>query len=927
MPDWRAAAREFLAAARVDAGRADEVAEELAQHLEARYQEHIGAGATAAEAERATRAELDSGAIDDAWQRLGRLRRDLGSAVPLGAGSREAAGLGAWLAGLGRDFRYAGRLLARSPGFTAVAILSLALGIGANAAIFNLLDALALRPLPVANPQQLAEIRIEPHREIGNAMGPDPQLTYPLWQRVAAGQRAFTSLAAWSTETLRLSGAGEVRLINGLWVSGSFFPLLGVPPAQGRLLSPGDDQPGCHAPGAVLSYGYWQSAYGGANVIGRMLPLQGYPVPILGVAAKSFSGLQPGVTFDVALPLCAEPLVDGAQGGPDAEMLNRPQDWWLAAIGRLRPGSTLQEASAQLAAISPAIFAATVPADYRPVDRAQYLRYRLAAVPAGHGIAGLGGEYDGLLWLLLGLAGVVLLIACANLANLMLARAGSRRRELALRLAVGASRRHILRQLTAESALLAAAGAACGAGLAALASRGLVGLLGTERFPVFLRLALDWRVLGLLAALAALACLLFGIVPALGASRIAPAEALKAGGRGVLGGAARLRRGLVVAQVALSLVLLVTGLLFAATLRNLLGVADQFAWREVALIGGDLTPLALPVGQRSAYRQKVLARLGALPGVTSATLISSVPAEGDIWNSWIEITGAGTKNRLADFNAISPGYFRTFGTGLLAGRNFSPSDTPASPAVAIVTAAFSRQFLEGANPIGRTLRLVKGPDKLGPPIRIVGVARDEVYRNLRETPPPIVFLDAAQSAAGGPEFVVALRSGLPAVTLRAEVSQAFTALDPRLQFFFGSLSQTIRGDLLRERLMAMLGGCFAALAALLALVGLYGVIAYLIVRRRNEIAVRMALGATRAGIVALVLREAALLLGAGLAIGALLAWLAGGTVRSMLYGVRPADARTFAAAIVGLAAAGVLAVLLPARRAAALDPMRLLREE
>jgi predicted permease len=432
---------------------------------------------------------------------------------------------------LGQDLRYALRLFRLEPGFFTVAILCLALGIGANTAIFHLLDAVRLRTLPVANPQELVEVQIGPNQKCctGNFSTRRSNFTYALWDQLRIRQQAFSSVFAWAAHRFNTAPGGEVRYVEGLYTSGDFFTTLGVVPALGRVFSTTDDQPGCNAPGAVLSYSFWQREYGGqASAIGRSILLDGKPFGIIGVARAGFFGVEIGKSFDVAVPVCAEPIVNG-------ENSHTPKlhHWWLAVIGRLKPGWTLAQARAHVRSISPGMFETTLSPTYTPEAAKSYLAFKLTADPAGSGVSDLREQYQDPLMILLGIAALVLVIACANLANLMLARASARERELAVRLAIGASRPRLIRQMLAESLLLAAIGAACGALLAQFLSTYLIRFLSTTPDPLFIDLGTDWRVFGFTAALAILTCLLFGLMPAVRSTGVNLGALMKSSGRSV----------------------------------------------------------------------------------------------------------------------------------------------------------------------------------------------------------------------------------------------------------------------------------------------------------------------------------------------------------------------------------------------------------
>ncbi|HEY1435696.1 MAG TPA: FtsX-like permease family protein, partial [Thermoanaerobaculia bacterium] len=559
---------------------------------------------------------------------------------------------------------------------------------------------------------------------------------------------------------------------------------------------------------------------------------------------------------------------------------------------------TVEKANAHLAAISPGVFHATLPENYDADDAKSFLAFQLTVVPAATGFSDLREDYADPLWILLGISALVLLIACANIANLMVARASARQREIAVRLALGASRRRLIRQLLAESLVLAAAGAACGAALAQALGRLLVTFLNTRDTQWFVSMPLDLRLFGFTAGLAALTCVLFGLLPAVQASRTDPIEAMKAGGRGIAGAGARLsvRRALVVAQVALSLVLLVGSLLFVRSLRNLLSLDAGFSRDHVLDVGMDYSRLRVPGERRNEFRREILDRVRAVPGVASAALVRVVPLGGDGWNGHISVDGTEIRRTNANFNRVSPGYFQTMGTTLLAGRDFSEADRKGSEPVAIVTETFARKFLQGANPVGRAFQLDNQGGDTIEHFRIVGLVRDSKYESLREDFFPIVFLAQAQDPEPRGWTSIVARSDLPLAALRASLTTAINGVSPEIDLTFRSFRDILHDGLVRERLMATLSAFFGLLAAILAMVGLYGVVSFMVLRRRNEIGVRMALGATRQDILVLVLREAGTLLAVGLAIGIVLSIGAATLARSLLYGLQPSDPATLAIA-------------------------------
>ena len=827
-----------------------------------------------------------------------------------------------------QDLRYGLRMLAKSPGFTAVALLTLALGIGANTAIFQLLDAVRLRTLPVKNPEQLVRIQLaDPASRRGSqASWYEFALTNPLWEQIRDHQQVFSGVLAWANFDFNLAPAGERRPARGLLVSGDFFRALGVEPILGRVFRAGDDHRGCGLTGAVLSYALWQRDFGGdRSVVGRKLTIDRHPVEIIGVTPASFSGLEIGRSFDVALPICSQATLSGEFNWLDAGTI-----WWLTVMGRLKPGISVAQASAQLHALSLGVFEATLPKDYPPVSVKDYLNSKLTGVAGGTGVSWLRDQYGNPLWLLLITAGLVLLIACANLANLMLARATTREREIAVRLAVGASRARLIRQLLVESLLLAAFGGGAGLLLAGVLSRLLVLLLTTQDNPLFLDLNPDWRVLAFASGLAVLTCVLFGLAPALRATRLAPGAAMKAESRGLTETRERfsLRRALLATQVALSLVLLVGALLLSRTLHNLLTAYPGFQEEGILVAGVDLTELNLPINRRLLFKRQILSRLRAVPGVDSLAEAGLIPLSGSNTDNVVWTEGSDRSHGIdANFNWIGSGYFKTLEIPLLAGRDFDDRDTPRSPKVAIVNQVFASKLGLGANPLGRSFRIEATPTQPETAFEIVGLVKDTKYLSLREALPPLAFLSASQDSKPDPFTQIVIRSSAPLTDITGRLRQSLEETNPQISTDFWVFKTMIGEKLLPERLMATISGSFGLLAALLATVGLYGVISYTVVRRTNEIGIRMALGANGWAVLTMVIREAAVSLLVGLAVGTLLALGAARMAGSMLFGLRPDDPAVFIVAIGTLGAAALLASYIPARRATKVDPMVALRYE
>lgn len=826
------------------------------------------------------------------------------------------------------DVLFGARVLRFNAVFASAAILSLALGIGANTAIFQLLDAVRLRTLPVKNPQEIARVVFDRRgSRSGNFSTRYPDFTYAMWEQIREKQEGFSSVFAWAPVQFNVSPAGKVHNVQGLFVSGEFFETLGVKPELGRLLSTADDQPACASAGAVLSYSYWQGEYGGRrDVAGEKVTINRHPVPIIGVAERDFYGVEVGRNFAFAVPVCAEPLING-----ENSQLKSRIGWWLSVMGRLKPGWTVERASAQLRAVSQRIFEAAMPPEYNASNAKSLLAAKLVAKPGGSGVSDLRESYAEPLGLLLALAGLVLLIASANLANLMLARASVREKEMAMRMAVGAGRGRLIRQLLVESLLLAAIGAGLGALLARNLSQVLVASMSTEQAPLFVALRTDWRVLGFTAGLAILTCVLFGLAPALRATSVSPGLALKEGGRGATQGRSRfgLRRILVVSQIALSLTLLVGALLFARSLKNLSTLDPGFRRDGILVVDIDFTARHLTSEARRAFSDELLRRVRGIAGVDAAATAAVVPLSGDGIGHDILVGATGDAPDdvpVAAFNYVSPGYFKTLQTPFLLGHDFDEHDRVGAPNVAIVNQAFVEKFVPGKNPLDFKFR-VRRLMKTSAPYQIIGVVKDTKYTDLRESREIIVYSPQAQNAETGNDALILLRSSAPLAGILSAVESTATQADPDADITFYNFHKMIDEGLIRDRMMARLSGFFGMLAVLLAVIGLYGVISYMVARRRNEIGIRMSLGAGRRSIIALVLRESLLLLAIGLGIGLVLAIEASSAATSLLFGLKPYDAATLVMATATLAAVALAASYLPALRASKLDPLEALRHE
>jgi putative ABC transport system permease protein len=813
-----------------------------------------------------------------------------------------------------QDLRYALRALRSAPGFAAVAILSLALGIGANTAIFSLIDSVMLKTLPVSHPEQLLQVR--------TPAGFDDVFTNPLWEQIRDRQDVFATLFAYSRTRYNLATGGEVRNVEGSRVSGQYFETLGVQAVLGRTLTAADDKRGC-AGTAVLSHDFWQRAYAGrTDVIGQTISLNGHPFEIVGVTQPGFTGIEIGSAVDVTAPICTDAIVD-----PTTNSLDKRGDWWLRIIGRPKPGISAAQATARLNTLAPEIFKATLPPNLLHADQqAKYLAGTFNTAPASSGVSGVRSQYRLALLTLMVVVGVVLLIACANVANLLLARGAARQREIAIRMALGSGRARLIRQLLTESLLLSFGGAALGVVFAQWGTRLLINLLSTSRSSVFLDLSVDRRMLAFTAGVAFLTGLLFGLAPAWRGTRVQPQNAMKANARGVIEGPGfGLAKTLVMIQVALSVVLLVGAGLMLGTFWKLSSLDMGFDRQNVLLVRLDLGNANYPPERRPAAYQEMLDRVRAIPGVRSASMSGQVPIGRGSWNEELDVEGYTPKSRgdvSVLYNSVTPGYFDTLRTPLVMGRDFNQYDTPQSPSVAVVNESFARRYYGFANPVGKRFRWRPGA-KLSAPVEIVGVVKDAKYVSLREKPSPTMFIPEAQV---GPR-------GFANIEIRADtdvvppVKAAIEAVNRDISLQFAMFSVQIEESLVRERLLATLSGFFGGLALLLAIIGLYGVMSYNVARRRNEIGIRMALGAEQSRVLRMVLGEVGVLVFIGLAIGIAAALATTRFVQSFLYGLTPNDPWVLSSAAAVLALVAVVAGYLPARRASRLDPMTALREE
>jgi len=819
------------------------------------------------------------------------------------------------------DVRRSIRALRANPIVSLVAVLSLALGIGANTAIFSLVNGLLLRALPVAEPDRLVTISSDQAITLGFKAGLG--WSYAMWDPLRQQSQAFDGALAWSNQRFNLAAGGEMQPADGLITSGDFFTVLGVKAALGRTFTAADDVRGGGPGGAVvvISDGLWRRRFGGATgIIGTPLVIEGVPLTIVGVTPPGFLGLVAGQAFDVALPLAIEPLVR------KRALIDSPNAFVLFVMLRLKPGQSIGAATATLRALQPRLHGSM------QIPRFVEEPFTLVSAATGTDIPGtVRQRYQRPLLTIVIVVALVLLIACANIANLLLARAAARRHELSVRVALGAPRWRLARQLVVESLILASAGALAGLTVALWGSRALVAQLSTAMTPVAIDLSPDWRVFGFTAAVTLGTVVLFGTLPAVRASRVAPIDAMKAHGRGTTSGAGRgLSGSLVVAQVALSLVLVVGAGLFIRTFGRLATMPLGFDRDRVLVVNVDASRAPLDPADRIPLYHRLVAAVAAVPGVEHAAASTSTPVSAGLPSDFtLPGSSMPASARVALMNSVTPDWFATYGTGLRDGRDIAATDTAAGQPVMVVNEAFARRFLAGRRPIGETVSSRTVIGVVADQVMQGGYKTDGAARSLRDGAPPAIYLPLAQSAVGPPDrrsIVVSVRwaAGSPAAAARS-LTEALSAVDPNLAFTFRPLADEVNASLAQERMVAWLSGFFGVLALLLAALGLYGVTAYAVSRQRTEIGVRLALGAPAGAVVRLVLSRVTLLVGLGIAAGAVVSLWVSKFAATLLYGIEPRDPVTLAAAAAILAIVGAMAGWLPAHRASRIEPLEVLR--
>jgi predicted permease len=825
--------------------------------------------------------------------------------------------------GISGDFRLASRSLRAAPVVTFAALVTLALGLGAITAMFSIVNALMLRPLPVNDPHRLVTVTSNTALNFGFQAGAG--WNYRMWEQLRQRRDVFDGAFAWTVQSVDLGAGGEMQPARALFASGDVFPTLGVPAVLGRTFTSADDVRGGgpDGPVVIISYDFWQRRFNRMpGVIGSRLAIEGIPFTIIGVTPSGFSGVDVGQAFDLALPLGAEPLIRGPRSLVDDE-----RALLLTVMLRLEPRQSVAQATAALRAMQPEIIGTPAP---------PFLKEPFLVVSASRGISdrsGLRQKYTIPLVAITIVAGLVLLIVCLNVANLLLARAAARRHELSVRLALGAPRLRLARQFLVEGLTLGIIAAALGLAFAVWTSRALVMQLQASAGPARLDLPLDWRVLGFAAAVTAVAVALFGSLPALNAARVPSDEVLRSGGRGTEHGRVAMSAGPIVAQVAISLVLVAAAGLFVRTLDRLARVPLGFNPNGVIVITVNTAHPVIDSAARLLLYRRIIDATAAVPGVTHAAGSVWTPMGGGGGGLLTDARGRrANPNRDPDpvaFNFVSPRWFDTYATATRAGRDISERDDARAQRVAIVNEALSRRLFPDRSGLGETI-------EAGPCGRdgctVVGVVADALYSaSLRDGPPPTVYLPLAQSAGltplGSTSIQITVRTAGDNMRVLPAIADALRSIDRTLVFRARSLEADVAAAFTQERLVAKLAAFFGLVALLLTALGLYAIVAYAVSVRRTEIGIRLALGAQPRRVVALVMRRVCLLGAAGMTLGlAASLWLSR-FVAPLVYGLEPRDSASLVTALLTLAAVGAVAAWIPASRAAHVDPARVLRQD
>jgi predicted permease len=855
-------------------------------------------------------------------------RRDMGGVEQVIQSVREVRA-GVWFDALLQDLRYGVRTLAKNPAFTLVAMATLALGIGANTAMFSLLDQVVLRLLPVSRPEQLVIVR-ETGNHFGNSYGPNT-VSWPMFEDLRDNNQVFSGMFCRFPATVTIGDGNRAAQIAVELVSGSYFSILGVGTALGRPIAPDDDDVPDSSPVVVLSYSFWQTYFDhDRKIVGRTIVLNSQAMTVIGVAQPGFDGVELGAPAKVFVPIMMKtemtPHSDGLKD-------RRRRLSWVTAYGRLKPGVSPEQAQLSLQPLMHSILEMEVqqPEFTRSAtaaDQQLFLRNRIKLLPGSEN--GLREYMRKPLWLLVALTGAVLLLACANLANLLLARATAREREFAVRLAIGAGRARILRQLLVESLLLAGAGAILGLALAFLADRILLRIyLPADTAAEFVISPIpDGRVLAFVVAVMLLTSLVFGLLPAVRGSRTEIALSLKDRSGALSAGSITLRRMLVGIQVALSLLLLIGAGLFVRTLRNLESMGPGFPTDHLLTFTINPSLNGYSDQETKSFYERLNVNLQTLPGVTSVGFSTMPLLKGYAWQNAVlgkDFEGAPIEEQPVLSN-VGPDYFATIGIPIVAGRAFSVRDDGPTK-YAVINESFARQYFPGRTPIGQRFGLVDDMQPVSPDIEVIGVIPDKKYRDLRETPPAQAYFPYFQDAHF--RFMnIYLRTQADPRQIENELRERMRQFDPHVPVVgLQTMDEQIGFSLRTERLVASLSAVFGGLATLLAVIGLYGVMAYVVMRRTREIGIRIALGALPSNVIAMIMREVFVVVGAGLVAGLSLALGLANLVRSQLFGLNPRDPLTLIGSAIVLTFAAGVAGFLPALRASDVDPTIALRHE
>lgn len=843
-----------------------------------------------------------------------------------------------WLDALMKDTRYGLRQLLRNPVFTLVAVLSLALGIGANAAIFSIIDAALLKALPVRDPQQLVVVT-DPNSSgvsVGMDTGERSLLSFAEYTQLRDHTAAMSGMCATESQlsrfTARIAGGAQEEAFGRL-VSENYFSLLGVEPAIGRFFDPDAHVAPGQGPEAVLSYDYWQRRFGGrTDVLGTQLRLFGTTLTVIGVAAPGFRGETVGQSPNFWLPMMMQPTVMPGRDWLHEDLSQALEKvMWLHVFGRLKPGVTVTKAQSEMDVLFRHIIDAGYPTTMSPDARKEALDQHIKVRGASTGAFAGRDDFAQQLLVLLAVSGLVLLISCANVANLLLARATARQREVGVRLSIGASKGRLVRQFLTESLLLSFFGGVVGVLVAFGASRLVVHLLSRPRDPLQLSTSIDLRVLAFTIAVTALTGLLFGVVPAIRATRVDLNESLKETGPGVTHSGRRLSfaKALVVLQVGLSLLLVVGAGLFLRTLWNLQSVDLGYAKENLLQVRVDGTSAGYKGTVLGNFYQNVADRLRALPGIRGVTYSENGLFTGTESGDEIDVEGFTPKrdqDRSSRFDQVGPNYFSTLGVPLILGRETGIQDTPTSPKVCVINEAFAKLFFEGRNPIGRHITQKFGDKRSA--MEVVGVARNERDHRLRDEVPPRFFLPAGQTMYGPPEQATfEVRTvGDPEKMLEA-ARKAVLEINADVPVRTLVLIENLEAINFQPRMIARLCTIFGIIALLLAAIGLYGVLSYGVARRTNEIGIRMALGAGRGRVIAMILQETSVMIVIGMITGVLAATATTRLIKTRLYGLSALDPLTIVAAACILAVVALVAAYIPAARASRVNPVKALRHE